>query len=1405
MNWTVTYSRTFNGDDLYVGGFTDTTTGVTAVLYRSNIIEYHVRKFAPTGVALGEIILPTTTVAYTAFTMDPAGDFAAAGIVAGGSGQDMAVDVFDAAGVPLWSNTYDSGFDDTTNAVAMDTAGNVFVAGTFQNLVAGNTDAELAVFDNTGSFQWADSFDNGGGDDGLAVAVDAAGNSLFAGQTLEPSGPTDVAFLRKFDPAGVVQFSRTYSGSAWGTFGVEAARAVAPNPWDGNIYLAADGYFSMDIFRLDPLTGDVLTTGSTTAGATYQIVGGMAVDAGGNVVVSALGGNGSNYDFLVRQFDATLTPGWSKSYNQGVFDTFNFLNQTTKYAAASAAIGFSGSVFVTSSLTQNNSCFAQGDFLVRSTSAAGTTTWTVAFDGRSELDTTGVEVDAAGNAYVGGTSTFDAMLLKFAGGTGALSWARLPSLTGGSCVYDVQGLAAVGATEYLSVQAQELVTNLHTARVLTYDPAGVAGPTYIFDLIPEAFDGPVAADAAGNVFMAGYFTSSTTMEDDLFVVKWDPDGTVAWTLTYNGAGNDAPGGIALDAVGNIYVAEASPGDGAAGDAHLVLKLDAAGGVIWTRTFTANPLFAESSAGLSFNAGFLAYAGSETDPGTGAVTGQLWRLDPAGNIVWMTPQGGSPDDENIGVRADAYGRVFGTGRTGDHATPAWDQVTGSLDAAGAGRWGLTYDSGGPRDEGHAVALRSPSEVFVAGVSAGDARLTKYTEPPAAALAALLDVVPLSTAPGQWVRVVLTVTNGGAASVTGLVPALQINAGAVSVTQIGGPSPVPAGPVTIPAGGAQSFTWTFSAAGAGLVGFTATGAGTDAGSGGAIAAAASATLLIGPRAVLIATGRLVPPSTSVYLGQMFSMELTVTNTGGIPALAVMPFLYSLGGSGTMDIFSGPTPAGPLDLGPGGSTTFVWSFTVTGVGPLTTTVFAAGWDGVSATLMAGSRLTTTFYRAGNLDVSIQIQPPVAVTVGVPITVILTVSNTGQVPVTGVMPDLSPDSMASLVTLTGGPVPAGPVNLAGGATQRFTWTYNTVGAGDVEFSATATGFDTGLGGPLLSVTSTGSETIVAASQLGAAWKLSATTVQQGRTFTATFSVTNNGATDAWNVTPAAASASVVIASGWRARQTKGPTPVVRLILGPDETVNFSYTFRATGTGYVDFSATATGQDSATLAALMVPAFSATVFITPGAVLGAAASLTPGTLRVGYPFTFRLTVTNTGSADAVVAIPSLTPAIAGLARLDTGPTPGPGATIYAGGSVTYTWNLTALQAGTLVLTGAVSATDSANSNAAQVTASAAASVVMTPRPDGEIAVYPNPDSTDLLRVFLNLDGDAAHVTLDVYDASMRRVYTGEWRGVTAVDGTLDITGIKGWAPGIYLVRAVATMGNGTTRAFPVVKLKVRR
>ena len=177
-----------------------------------------------------------------------------------------------------------------------------------------------------------------------------------------------------------------------------------------------------------------------------------------------------------------------------------------------------------------------------------------------------IAVDGTGNVYVSGNSAnnanwpydYDYLTVKYD--------------TDGDTVW-VRTYAGPGAPEYNDDYALAIAADdAGNAYVTGHSP----GPDNIDDIVtikylPDGdtawvrrYNGPgndvdcgnaIAVDDAGNVYVTGY-SYSTATSDDYLTIKYDPDGNIAWLITYNGPagdGGDYANALALDTAANVYI------------------------------------------------------------------------------------------------------------------------------------------------------------------------------------------------------------------------------------------------------------------------------------------------------------------------------------------------------------------------------------------------------------------------------------------------------------------------------------------------------------------------------------------------------------------------------------------------------------------------------------------------------------------------------------------------------------------------------------------------------------------------------------------------------------------------------------------------------------------------------------
>jgi hypothetical protein len=196
---------------------------------------------------------------------------------AAGNVYELATDAvykFNAAGAQVWSTAYTAGGAlDTKEGLALDSGGNIYIAGMFNNdsstpaqfgttslVSAGGNDGFLAKLDSNGNFLWATSFGGTGDDDAYAVATDSSGDVYLTGafsgtatlgsgadsKTLTASGGFTDIVAAKFDPSGRLLWANGY-----GNTDPDAGRGIAVDG-QGNAYVTGMFQSTVDFDPAQP-------------------------------------------------------------------------------------------------------------------------------------------------------------------------------------------------------------------------------------------------------------------------------------------------------------------------------------------------------------------------------------------------------------------------------------------------------------------------------------------------------------------------------------------------------------------------------------------------------------------------------------------------------------------------------------------------------------------------------------------------------------------------------------------------------------------------------------------------------------------------------------------------------------------------------------------------------------------------------------------------------------------------------------------------------------------------------------------------------------------------------------------------------------------------------------------------
>lgn len=279
-----------------------------------------------------------------------------------GGGQDFFLVKFDAAGKPLWSKQFgDATNNGNFTKLAVDKSGNVVLAGGLNGTAnfgggatvnQGGTDIFVAKYDPSGNYKWGKTFGGAGNEIARTVAVDSQGDVLLAGSlngTVSFGGATFTAGGNQTD-GFLTKLAAANGAHVWSKHFAEATGQVNSNQWISRIAIDPADYIQVvgTFNKSANFGGAPLTTTSTLAlvvarydaagnhnwsqafGGTAQIgAGGVASDSLGNIVVGAIltgaidfgGGSISAqgiYDNVcLVKFDATGALKWSKVFSDG--------------------------------------------------------------------------------------------------------------------------------------------------------------------------------------------------------------------------------------------------------------------------------------------------------------------------------------------------------------------------------------------------------------------------------------------------------------------------------------------------------------------------------------------------------------------------------------------------------------------------------------------------------------------------------------------------------------------------------------------------------------------------------------------------------------------------------------------------------------------------------------------------------------------------------------------------------------------------------------------------------------------------------------------------------------------------------------------------------------------------------
>jgi hypothetical protein len=285
--------------------------------------------------------------------------------------------------------------------------------------------------------------------------------------------------------------------------------------------------------------------------------------------------------------------------------------------------------------------------------------------------------------------------------------------------------------------------------------------------IDRSYTRSMQRDAAGNLFLAGFFGSTADFDpglgvqlrtssggNDGFILKLSPSGDFQNVWCMGGDVITWISDIALDDAGNIYgtgsvmgTADCDPGPGvfnitSSGDWDIfVVRLDSAGNFKWVKCLgesadwdLGTAICLDANANVYFTGHFANTMDFDPGPGTfllssgGSDDAYVCALDSAGNFIRAGAFRGTGEQMGFGITTDAAGNVYVAGGftgltdfnpgAGFYPVPAsygWNSFICKLSPGGSLAWAKSIKASG---EAWSVMLDGTGNVYTTGTARAD---------------------------------------------------------------------------------------------------------------------------------------------------------------------------------------------------------------------------------------------------------------------------------------------------------------------------------------------------------------------------------------------------------------------------------------------------------------------------------------------------------------------------------------------------------------------------------------------------------------------------------------------------------------------------------------------------------------
>ena len=217
----------------------------------------------------------------------------------------------------------------------------------------------------------------------------------------------------------------------------------------------------------------------------------------------------------------------------------------------------------------------------------------------------------------------------------------------------------------------------------------------------------------GGYIIVGGTSSYGAGSSDVYLIKTDKYGDTLWTKTYGGIDSDVGFSVQQTTDGGYIIAGGTSSYGAGSSDVYLIKTDANGDTIWTKTYGGVEFDVARSVQQTSDSGYIV-AGYTWSYGAGIWDVYLIKTDSNGDTIWTRAYGGTESDQGYSVQQTTDDGYIIAGWTASYGAGDDDAYLIKTDTNGDTIWTKTY--GSPHeDDAYSVQQTTDGGYIIVGMS------------------------------------------------------------------------------------------------------------------------------------------------------------------------------------------------------------------------------------------------------------------------------------------------------------------------------------------------------------------------------------------------------------------------------------------------------------------------------------------------------------------------------------------------------------------------------------------------------------------------------------------------------------------------------------------------------------------